>query len=209
MSENISVPAAVSDPLNAKELILAYIAKLLNNENPAEPRNTSRVDEAMIYVANIIANSSGGGGGSGLPDVTAEDNGKFLGVENAEWKALAAPGGNDDVFVVTIEKTDWPVEGISSDKTYSEIKAAYDNGKLILAHTIGCALEGPWIHSFGVMKPYGGMMGLEGFCSVFNGISPHTMDMFAGKAAISIISINTTNDINISSLGNITISTDA
>lgn len=44
----------------------------------------------------------GGGGGSTLPDVTAADNGKLLGVNNGEWDKVDAPSGTLFVpFTVT------------------------------------------------------------------------------------------------------------
>lgn len=146
MNENISVPAAVKDPLNARELILAYIAKLLNNENPAEPRNTNRVDEAMIYVANLIANGSGGGGGSGLPDVTAEDDGKYLGVDGGAYALVGTPPlkfGNKEVFWVNFIQNPLLADEISCDRTYNEIQAAlFDSSKVVFAFYDGYNYRG-------------------------------------------------------------------
>lgn len=136
MSENISAPAAVDNPLNAKELILSYIARLLNNENPAEPKNVSRADEVNIYIAKLIAAGSGGGDTPEIPAPTAEDNGRFLGVDSGAYALLAAPPtkfGGKEVFWVTLQENPL-THALSADKTYAEIQtASYDPNKIIYA----------------------------------------------------------------------------
>ena len=56
----------------------------------------TETDKAEI-VADVIAAIPGGGGGSGLPQVTADDNGKFLRVVEGAWAAVAILG-EDTLF---------------------------------------------------------------------------------------------------------------
>ena len=49
-------------------------------------------------VADVIAAIPGGGGGSGLPEVTAADNGKFLRVVGGAWAAAVVPNGEEMKF---------------------------------------------------------------------------------------------------------------
>lgn len=61
-----------------------------------------------------------------LPAVTSEDNGDILTVVNGAWAKAVPSGGNND-FVVTYTLGDT----IIADKTFAEIKAAYEAGKNI------------------------------------------------------------------------------
>ena len=57
----------------------------------------TETDKAEI-VADVIAAIPGGGGGSGLPEVTAADNGKFLRVVGGAWAAAIVPNGEEMKF---------------------------------------------------------------------------------------------------------------
>lgn len=57
----------------------------------------TETDKAEI-VADVIAAIPGGGGGSGLPEVTAADNGKFLRVVEGAWAAAIVPNGEEMKF---------------------------------------------------------------------------------------------------------------
>ena len=57
----------------------------------------TETDKAEI-VADVIAAIPGGGGGSGLPEVTAADNGKFLRVVEGVWAAAVVPNGEEMKF---------------------------------------------------------------------------------------------------------------
>lgn len=70
-----------------------------------------------------------------LPAISAGDAGKVLtvnaGETGAEWATPSGGGGN--VFIVTLTYSD---SGWTSNKTYSQIDSAYQNGDLILAKAI-------------------------------------------------------------------------
>lgn len=72
-----------------------------------------------------------GSGGSGLPDYTAADNGKFLGVVEGE-ATWAEAGGGEEPFVVTftVNPEGFVIGGV--DKTYAEVAAADEAGKRIV-----------------------------------------------------------------------------
>lgn len=57
----------------------------------------TETDKAEM-VADVIAAIPGGGGGSGLPEVTAADNGKFLRVVGGVWAAAIVPNGEEMKF---------------------------------------------------------------------------------------------------------------
>ena len=57
----------------------------------------TETDKAEM-VADVIAAIPGGGGGSGLPEVTAADNGKFLRVVEGAWAAAVVPDGEEMKF---------------------------------------------------------------------------------------------------------------
>ena len=57
----------------------------------------TETDKAEM-VADVIAAIPGGGGGSGLPQVTAADNGKFLRVVEGAWAAAIVPNGEEMKF---------------------------------------------------------------------------------------------------------------
>lgn len=71
----------------------------------------------------------GGGSGSGLPDVTAADNGKVLGVVNAEWDAMNVPS---DTLVCTFTY-DSVNDTYTCDKTIAEMMAAFNARKNVIA----------------------------------------------------------------------------
>ena len=58
----------------------------------------TETDKAEIVADVIAAIPGGGGGGSGLPEVTAADNGKFLRVVEGAWAAAVVPNGEEMKF---------------------------------------------------------------------------------------------------------------
>ena len=84
------------------------------------------------HLLNEIAeNTSGGGGGAGLPAVTADDNGDVLTVVEGEWAKAAPSGGGSDIFVVNFTQDENGV--VSADKTVEEITTATAAGKTLVA----------------------------------------------------------------------------
>lgn len=151
-----------TDGNDNKEYI--YIACLSTDTKPTTGIITGsaaiEVDTGKRYEFNEVAGEwveqpASGGGGSGLPPVTSEDNGKVLGVEDGEWGPVEAPSGLPDVTasdngeVLTVENGAWTVGdapsefftvtvsnsyfgAITADRTYSEINAAFSAGTPIL-----------------------------------------------------------------------------
>ena len=72
-------------------------------------------------------NPAPGGGGSSLPAVTSDDNGKVLGVVNGAWAASE----QGKKFIVTLTPTALDYSG-TMDKTVAEINAAYEAGQEIV-----------------------------------------------------------------------------
>ena len=111
----------------------------------------TRIEKLLNEIAENT--SGGGGGGTGLPEVTTDDNGDVLTVVEGEW-AKAAPSGSDlpavtsddNGNVLTVVEGAWAKAapsgggllwcnysgdddtGYKIDKSYNQIKAAIDNG---------------------------------------------------------------------------------
>lgn len=81
---------------------------------------------------NLIATGTGSGGGSELPEVTEEDDGKVLKVVNGTWDKGEAGGGGNNTFFINLYKTRSGQPYIA-DKSFDDVKKAYDDGKDIKA----------------------------------------------------------------------------
>ena len=81
-------------------------------------------------------NPAPGGGGSSLPAVTSDDNGKVLGVVNGAWAASE----QGKKFIVTLTPTALDYSG-TMDKTVAEINAAYEAGQEIVFRVMMSATE--------------------------------------------------------------------
>lgn len=103
------------EPQSANE---AALQNLLGEQN--ELREPQSVTE--FYLKEIL--EKGGGGGSGLPDVTSDDNGDVLGVVNGGWAKTKRD------FIVTLTDLAEPEFGVYLvDKSSEEICNAMLSGK--------------------------------------------------------------------------------
>lgn len=81
---------------------------------------------------------SGGGGGSGLPAVTTDDNGKLLGVTGGEWGKVDAPTGDTEVrvqFALTVDGQTGAMSA-TTDADLAETCSAVSAGKLVWGDVI-------------------------------------------------------------------------
>lgn len=132
------------------------IAQLLEQIGGIETPVSEDLEERMISGLEAIAESGGGGS---LPDVTAEDNGKLLGVNNGEWDKVTAPVGlpsigvGDGGKIVSVIGTEYGLTSVPSNiynvpfsvavdgdtitpsttAQFVLVKAAHDTGKLCRA----------------------------------------------------------------------------
>lgn len=72
---------------------------------------------------------------SELPDVSADDDGKLLGVTGGAWGKVDMPSGEDSEFVITGSLTE--AGGITLDKTFAQIQEAVQAGKTALMRVDG------------------------------------------------------------------------
>lgn len=69
---------------------------------------------------------------SELPDVSADDDGKLLGVTGGAWGKVDKPSGGDSDFVVNASLDD--NNNCTVDKTYTQIQEAVQDGKKPVVH---------------------------------------------------------------------------
>lgn len=84
------------------------------------------------YFMNVLKENIGGGGGSSLPTVTSDDNGDVLQVIEGAWAKGPAPAADND-FLVNFTLSLGQTPSVISETTFAQIKAAYDQGKNIIA----------------------------------------------------------------------------
>ena len=97
-----------------KKLYKAVVGEDTKKNNPTK------------IVSDLADNYSGGG--SSLPEVSASDNGMLLTVVEGEWDKADAPSGSEPL-IVTLQASgsDWIF-----DKTFTEVKEAFDEGRIVL-----------------------------------------------------------------------------
>lgn len=107
---------------NPKTRIEHYLNKLAKGETTTLPEPVTRVE---CYL-DEIANSGGGGGGSDLPTVTSDDNGKVLKVIEGAWDKGTESGGASDLLVNFAVDTD---EGtVTTITSIADIVTAINGG---------------------------------------------------------------------------------
>jgi hypothetical protein len=118
-------------PITRVEMYLSAAAN--SEEIDMEPR--TREEYYLKQIADNIA-SGGGGGGSGLPEVTAADNGKVLGVVNGAWAATKTTP-----LIVTLTPTNPtdPLGGGTHNASAADLSAAWAAGRAIRASISGVA----------------------------------------------------------------------
>lgn len=78
----------------------------------------------MIALAAALGGEGGGGGGSELPDVTAADNGKFLGVVNGKWDKTDPPSPGGETVPYDLQFTATTSELVDSHTTSTTVSNA-------------------------------------------------------------------------------------
>lgn len=117
MSENLPTPATREEE---------FLYKMAQGETDLPEPITNKEK----YLAEIAKN---GGGGSGLPAVTSDDNGKVLKVINGAWdKGTESGGGNDFLveFTITPGSGDDPTT-VTTQTSVDAIIAAINAGKIV------------------------------------------------------------------------------
>ena len=87
----------------------------------ADVSGVTTSSEMIDYIEDV----AGGGGGSSLPSVTSDDNGKVLTVVEGEWDKAEASGGGDFNITMTYDND---AERYQLNKTWKEIKDAFVAG---------------------------------------------------------------------------------
>lgn len=85
----------------------------------------SNLTDALI-AAKLVGGSGGSGGGSGLPEVTADDNGDVLTVVEGAWGKAAPSGGGGALIIHFDDNT-----GVC-DTTWQDIYDALASGRSVI-----------------------------------------------------------------------------
>lgn len=99
-----------------KQEVIDYVMETPNNPNKAVLRTLLSDVE----------------GGTNLPEVTSEDNGKVLTVVGGEWDKAEPSGGNESIVTFTIGYDPSDYSNYICDKTYDELMAAITAKKILL-----------------------------------------------------------------------------
>lgn len=100
-----------------------------------------------------------GGGGSSLPEVTSADNGKVLGVDNAQWKAV---NPSEQIVFLSEPQVDPETGTWTLSKTWNEIRTLLLSNHLV--YLINTALEDSRIWALAQTGAVGGSYWLIWYC---------------------------------------------
>ena len=118
----------------------------------------SNLTDAII-AAKLVGGSGGSGGGSGLPEVTADDNGDVLTVVEGAW-GKAAPIGGGGLYIIELKtQPSSSYANLPSGVTYANILAALSEGKLPILHIKTGTSSSNGVHYWiplSEAKPYSG-----------------------------------------------------
>lgn len=106
-------------------------------------------DEKLKWLYNGVKN---GGGGSGLPEVTADDNGDVLTVVEGAWAKAEPGGGGAENYYVDFTATydsDQNTYTITSNETGSTIATAINAGKNIVGRINWPTAECQYVYANG------------------------------------------------------------
>ena len=127
---------------------MSEVTKVVSAEN-------APINNSMNYAKKYAASYEDSGGDSGLPTVSADDNGDVLTVVNGEWDKATPSGGGVLVVNVTEEETGESIV-YTMDKTWKEIHDALVSGPVQVVYGDSDEWEVTYVsHIFGYAGDYG------------------------------------------------------
>ena len=116
-----------------------YSSDEVSRKTPEELRETAFNDDQNEVLNEITTDIESEIPEIVLPEVTSDDNGDVLMVVEGAW-AKAQPSGDDNSYVVTFTVTMqdmYTVESVAADKSFEEVTAAINSGKVVMAKLTG------------------------------------------------------------------------
>lgn len=128
----------MSLPTNPQSRSEEYLNAIATGDASNLPEPESRMDEYLDY----IAKNGGGGGGSSLPEVTADDKDKYLHTNastgDLEWSAVS--GGTTVVANPTLAGTEADLTGLQVGDTKYKVGGSSGGGVLVV-HDVDGTLD--------------------------------------------------------------------